>query len=301
MKNIRQSVAAVTRPRLVHSQRGFDPFAAREQFRTAMRRAGLDPEAPIVTDAQIHRFKTSLAKGWYVYHEQFDHSWGAYGDYRSGEQFSWSSRKLSSEERSRIAQERRANDAAENQPSWALREARQVWTWSRGAPASHPYLRRKGIEPHGVHFYHGRRVLADVAVDGALVVPIDDDNDELQAIQFICPDGVKRNLGPTSGGHFWIGTPKSRRTLCLAEGFATAASVHEETGYACCVAFGVAGYDHVARYIRDQFEPKRLVIVADGDEPGIKAANAAARAVDALVFVCDEGQDFNDMARGRLA
>ena len=69
------------------------------------------------------------------------------------------------------------------------------------------------------------------------------------------------------------------------------------TRYPCCIAFGTSGFEHVARYVRHAFHPKPLIIVADGDDAGINAANGAARAVDALVFVCDDGLDFNDMMR----
>ena len=63
----------------------------------------------------------------------------------------------------------------------------------------------------------------------------------------------------------------------------------------CAVAFGHNGFMHVAQYIREKFDPPKLVIVADGDTVSVNSANAAARAYKGLVFVADQGRDFNDM------
>jgi putative DNA primase/helicase len=83
----------------------------------------------------------------------------------------------------------------------------------------HPYTARKGIQPHGA------RVQGD-----RLVIPLRDVDGTIHSLQFIGADGEKRFLtgGRKAGCYFDIGQPDG--VLCVAEGFATGASIHEATG-----------------------------------------------------------------------
>lgn len=272
-----------------------------------MRSAGLDPGKPIVADGRPHDFKTTTCKGWYVYHEKFDEAWGAGGNWRTGEDFKWSSHSkgttnLTAREAEAIRRQPNAEDDDERERLDAKRrQAKRLLWYCRDEDDDHPYLVRKQVWAHGVCVFRGHKIINELDVFGSLAVPVLDDDEQVQGIQFVCADGDKRNLGPTRGGHFWIGNPKRSRTLCVAEGFATAASVFEETGRPCAVSFGHSGFLHVSKYIREQFDPKKLIIVADGDAVSITSANAAARVTDALVFEASRGSDFNDMARGARA
>lgn len=273
-----------------------------------MQRAGLDPGKPIVADGRCHQFKTTAYKGWYVYHELFDESWGAFANWRTGEQFKWSSRthvpivSLSPREARAFRAQPTAEDLEEQERRDASRRtAVRLLHWTRRKDNDHPYLIAKQVWAHGVCVFDGHRVIYEVDVFGALAVPVLNDDEEPQGIQFICADGTKRNLGPTRGGHHWIGEPERGRTLCIAEGFATSASVYEETRRACCIAFGHVGFLHVAQYVRRTFNPRKLIIVADGDDVSIKSANAAARACDGVRFIADKDMDYNDMMTRRRA
>lgn len=284
----------------------FDPLASRAAFARKMSRAGLDPGKPIVADGRCHDFKTATCKGWYVYHEKLDEAWGAFGNWRTGEQFKWSSRtktvSLTAGEAQTIRNQPTAEDAEEErQREEKRRQAKRLLYFTRDEDDDHPYLVRKQIWAHGVCTFHGHLVIYEVDVFGALAVPVLDDSERPQGIQFVCVDGTKRNLGPTKGGHYWIGEPERGRTLCVAEGLATGASVYEETGFKCCVSFGHSGFLHVAKYVRQQFNPRKLIVVADGDDVSIKSANAAARASNGLVFIADDGADYNDMVNRRRA
>lgn len=260
-----------------------------------MREDGCDPCEPLKHDGHFHQFNSTEdsqhgCDGWYIIVGNRAH----YGDWRKGTKFTafynggclrappWRQKAVIDEA---YAAARRA-------------QAEQIWAWAPEAPDDHAYLVRKGIKAHGTKFYNGRKVFAEIAMRGALVVPIYDDDVRLQAIELIRGDGQKRNIGPVRGGHFWIGDPVQGDTLLIAEGFATAASVFERTGAACACAFGVGNLWAAARYVRNRFDPKWLVLVADGDEPGIKAANEAARAMHALVFYAEPGLDYNDMVNG---
>lgn len=56
---------------------------------------------------------------------------------------------------------------------------------------------------------------------------------ELESLEFIDANGTKRFLpdGRKKGGHFDIGDLNRAEAACVAKGFATAATIHEATGY----------------------------------------------------------------------
>ncbi len=181
------------------------------------------------------------------------------------------------------------------------REAREkaaaIWQAATPAPEDHGYLVGKGVKVHGVRVH-----------DGALVIPMRD-GEELHSLQFIDLDGDKRFLtgGRMSGCYFAMGTPQE--VLCIAEGYATGASIYEATGYAVAIAFSTGNLMAVARALRAKFPDKRLILSADNDletpgNPGLKKAQEAARAVRGLVAVPElDGRkcDFNDLILARGA
>jgi putative DNA primase/helicase len=108
-----------------------------------------------------------------------------------------------------------------------------------------------------------------------------------------------------TGCHFIIGEPNG--VLCIAEGFATAASIFESVGHAVAIGFNAGNLRSVAKDLRGKFRDLRLVICADDDirapgNPGMKHARAAAQAVGGFLAVPDFGEDrqgmvsdFNDL------
>ena len=157
---------------------------------------------------------------------------------------------------------------------------------------------RKGIKAHGLRVQ-----------DGRLVVPMRAGG-ELQSLQYIGPDGVKRFLtdGRVTGCYYSIGSTHGAATLCIAEGFATAASIHEATGRPVAVAFNAGNLLPVAKALREKYPEQTLIICADDDagavgNTGLTKATEAAQAVDGLLAVPDFGADrpdgatdFNDLA-----
>jgi hypothetical protein len=110
--------------------------------------------------------------------------------------------------------------------------------WDAAAPcATHAYLMRKGVKPHGLRLSdwpkwieteHGwrRLVIAD-----ALLIPMLDENGALWNLQAIFPEAIPElgrdkdfMSGRKAGLHFPIGEPTE--TLLVAEGYATAATLH---------------------------------------------------------------------------
>jgi putative DNA primase/helicase len=141
-----------------------------------------------------------------------------------------------------------------------------------------------------------------------LAVPMRDGAD-LHSLQFIGPEGDKRFLsgGRVSGCYLLIG--KLDGTLCIVEGYATGASIHEAAGCAVAVAFNAGNLLPVARALRANFPNLRLIVCADDDastpgNPGLSKAREAAQAMGALLAVPDFGKnrpdgatDFNDLHR----
>lgn len=188
---------------------------------------------------------------------------------------------------------------AERERERAAAAAQAQETWARAATDVNgaPYLQAKGVRAHGI------RRLA-----GTLLVPVADAQGTLHGLQSIGPDGSKRfNPGAAVAGHYHLlGTPA--RTIYVAEGYATAATIHEVTGEAVACAFNAGNLKLVAEALRQARPGVELVISGDEDtwtegNPGRSKATAAAGAVGArLVFptfrdTTGRPTDFNDLAR----
>ena len=180
------------------------------------------------------------------------------------------------------------------------------------------YLVRKAVRPHGVRF----------APDGCLLVPMRDGAGKLWNVQRIAPapmaSGAPEKLflkgGRKSGLWHLLGTVASAATdapadhaarpvLLVAEGFATAATLFEATGYPAAVAFDAGNLLHVARALRKLYPAALLLVCGDddsdtqtktGNNPGRVKATAAAQAVGGVAVFPEGlppgGSDFNDAA-----
>lgn len=289
---------------------------AASQFRAAMVAAGIPPPPRIEADGKRHRFPTNdqpddLA-GWYVLFAEGIPA-GEFGDFRSDCRHRWRAeleRDLTPAERNENARRMRAIATErelelEQRRTLARKRAREIWNNAQPAPPDHPYLRSKGVEPHGLR------------VDRhSLVVPIRDAKGELHSLQYIRQDGQKRFLtgGGKQGCFFLLGHDRAQipdPVLCVAEGFATAASIFQATGWPTAVAFDAGNLEPVARALRDRYPSSRIVVCGDDDHqtkgnPGRTKSKAAARAVGGAVALPDFGPgredsdtDFNDLHRAR--
>lgn len=280
-----------------------------EQFRDAIRTAGLTPPEVIEADGTLRRFSSNGKRGddagWYLLHGDGIPA-GSFGDWRSGISETWRAevgRKFTPAEqaayRVRIEAMRREREAEDARRHAEARErAAAIWRAATPAESSHPYLQRKGVGSHGLR-----------AHEGAVVVPMRDGG-ELHSLQFIAPDGDKRFLtgGRVAGCYYSIGTPRGAAALCIAEGYATGATIHQATGYPVAVAFNAGNLEPVAQALRAKLPDLALILCADDDaategNPGVTKATAAARAVGGMLAIPDFGtdrpegaSDFNDMA-----
>ena len=209
-------------------------------------------------------------------------------------------------QREREKAERQRAEQAQQEAAHAAAAADAVGQWEAASTTGHsPYLTRKGVHAHGVRF----------APDGCLLVPVRDAAGKLWNLQRIAPerpaDGTDKLFlkgGRKSGLWHWCGDPAGALVLLVAEGYATAASLHEATGYPVAVAFDAGNLAHVTKVLRQQHRAALLVVCGDDDRDteartgtntGRVKAEAAARAVRGLaVFpegLPDGGSDFNDM------
>ena len=208
----------------------------------------------------------------------------------------------------RLAQEELARRHAE-----AASKAAAIWDASGPAPDDHPYLIRKRIQVHGLRLYRGPLVVSGMPCEGSLIVPACDGSGAIHTLQFIHPekrDGDNKRFLP--GGdyrsrYFSIGAMEGSEPLCLCEGYATGASIHEATSYPVQVAFNTGNLLPVAQALRARFPSLRLVLCADDDvavdgNPGLTNAKEAARSVNGRLVVPDFGEnrpsgmtDFNDL------
>ena len=279
------------------------------QFMGAISAGGHTPPKIVLPDGKLHRFASNGdardKAGWYVFHLDGIPA-GAFGDFRSGVDQTWRAdvdRKLSPQEladcRARVEHMRRQREAqAAKVKAEARKKAVGIWDAAEPAPDVHPYLGKKGVKSHGLRVHEGR-----------LVVPMLDDQGTLHSLHYIAADGAKWFLpgGRVAGCFYQIGEP--RGVICVGEGFATMATVHEVTGHAAVAAINKSSLLAVAQSFRSQFPAAKIVLCADDDwkvpgNPGLTDARAAAAAVRGVVAVPEFGEgrgekdtDFNDMAR----
>lgn len=155
-----------------------------------------------------------------------------------------------------------------------------------GCPSvnEHPYLGKKRIQSHGAKVYRGSLTIGGMDCNGALMLPVKF-NGKITSLQFIAEDGEKRFLPGGAKGGFLIGKIETDKPVCIAEGFATGASIHEATGYPVVVAFDAGNLKKMAEAIRVKNPDAVIVLCADADESetGQKKATEAAQAVGGLV------------------
>jgi putative DNA primase/helicase len=277
------------------------------QLLDAMRAAGLEPPDEIHMDGKIHRFKSGTKgspghgdkPGWYLVFGDGIPA-GRFGCWRAGMEVTWRAdvgRKLNqAEEMSharRLSESKAMRDAAlERQHQLASDTVEKIWTGAQAALPDHPYLAKKGIGVHG----------ARATGDGRLVVPLYDSDGTISSLQYIDHQGGKLyHPGGQTGGKFWmLGTTDEPGTLYVAEGFATAATIHETTGRPVVVAYSASNLVPVTGTLREMHGATQdIVIVADNDSSGVGqryAEQASAKFGARMVMPPIQG-DANDYAK----
>ena len=181
------------------------------------------------------------------------------------------------EEKRRLQEEmdiRKAQDAAS-------KRAERIWK-AKSVDRDCPYLERKQVKNYGCKI-NGK---------GNLLVPLFDIDGKLWNIQEIHADGFKPYLkGARLNECFYIigEILAANQIVCIAEGYATGASIYEATGHTTIVAFQSGNIDKVGIAIRSKYPDLQLVYCADDDsatlEAGLKAANKAVAATGGIIVL----------------
>ena len=169
-------------------------------------------------------------------------------------------------------------------PNDRASEARRLW--EQGDPVgNHPYLARKGIDGQGCR----------VTGDGTLLVPAYTlSGGDVVGVERIDAAGSKKHLGTKGGAFFPCGDVKDGKTVLIAEGFATAKSMHAITGFPTLAAFGAVNLLGAAQSLRG----REVLICPDADDAGRKTAAQCRSAGFKVVELPPEsrnGLDWNDV------
>ena len=143
---------------------------------------------------------------------------------------------------------------------------------------------------------------------GMIVVPLFDSSGVLQSIQSINHLGTKMfpKYGRKSGCYSLIGDMVGASVLAVAEGFATAATVHAATGWPTAMAIDSGNLGKVCSALAEQYPDMQLLIAGDNDpespgNPGRTAAMSAAEQYGGIAVFPSGGQpkdDWNDLQIG---
>jgi len=147
-------------------------------------------------------------------------------------------------------------------------------------PTGTTYLSRKWPLHAIPHFLYSWE--KDINHSYMMKVPMTDLDGKIWNVQHIQTDGTKRNLGGRTKGLICsveASEGKSRETLYLCEGLATAMTVAEAMRAEAWCVFGTGGFDHVLSELKKR-KRKDVVCVLDNDWD--KSPNAGSEALKQL-------------------
>lgn len=260
-------------------------------FLSELGAAGFKAKPPIVvgklTRIDAPDDKSGQMTGWYVYNEFDDRhndghvfGVGVYGSWRGNpERVTWTSKAtgyMSSAERSdyhiQLEHAKAARDA-EQQAVHREASERALSIYGQSllsVDSDNGYLVRKKIKP-----VDGVRQSRD-----SLVIPVCTP-DAIASLQFIKPNGEKRFLtGGRKKGCFFI-VSGSTPVIYVAEGYATAVSIHMATGATVYVSFDAGNLYEVASHVKNKHGSKSRVVIAGDDDKFSQGNTGRAKAVQA--------------------
>ena len=285
------------------------PYEVIDQFKNALRQAGVDAPSDLLADGQLHRCDAIDRRGKHdaCYLLFLDGvAAGGFQNWRDGQGWQdWradigrtltTAEQVTQREIIQVAHQQR--EADDKQRKTEARERASLLLAKADQCIDHLYLTRKGVAPHGIKQAGDR-----------LVIPMRDVYGLLHSLQFIDRQGSKRFLtgGRKRGCFHLIGNLDLAGVMLIAEGYATGATLHEVTAHPVAVSFDAGNLKPVAQAIRAKYPDLKIVICADDDyltagNPGITCANEAAQAVGGVVAVPrfgsnrpDHATDFNDL------
>lgn len=158
------------------------------------------------------------------------------------------------------------------------------WSKMPPAPDTHAYLARKGVP----------------AVDGVrldkydnLVIPLCNSAGDFRTLQYIKPDGTKNlKKDAEKTGNFFVvgGELNPQLPILYAEGYATAASLHQATGIPVVMTVDAGNMVTVSRNLKALYPDTVHIILGEDDftktdNKGLNKAREAAAAIDGTYII----------------
>lgn len=252
------------------------------QFRNELTNVGMDVAlnmiypSDTVKRVHINGDKAGSKNGWYIYHGEY----GMLGDWKTGFKKIW--KAIGKNVIGGKSFDRPAKSFEEIQDESKIL-ANKIWNSAEIERGSNWYLVEKSVKAFGLKNKNGE-----------LLIPLHDENSVIHSLQRIKPTGEKRflNGGKKKGMFFLIGKIEGS-ILCIGEGYATCASVHEATGYPVAVAFDAGNLLPVGEVLRKKYPEISLIYCADNDlsgqtNTGLLRATEAAKSTFGVVVVPTE-------------
>lgn len=234
-----------------------------------------------LADGSIHRFqvpgdRAGTLNGWYVLFTDGLAS-GCFGSWKTGKSHTWNSREPANwleveQVRQHIKQATRQREAEQGRRQRIAADyANRLWRDARRADPRSTYLIAKGCSPYNLR-----------QQDDVLLVPLYHGG-VLVNLQRISPNGQKRFLfgGRVKGCYSPLGIITAGTPLYLCEGWATGATLHNETGHPVACAMNAGNLLEAGRYLQSRHPDAVLIVAGDDDRqtdgnPGKTAAIKAA-------------------------
>jgi phage/plasmid primase-like uncharacterized protein len=298
----------------------------KEQCRSYMAEQGLSLEDQLITDGRIHRYSVDAKKSkpdeWYVAYEGCTSQNNPYlsctfGSWSKGEQYEYKSydqetrfNEYEKKELKQVVQNQRLKVEQEVKISYdtTAKEAQKLWDGYLEEPPSKEY--QKYAELKKINLIGGVRFGLNPWDYPAIVIPIKNSAGILRSLQYISLNKDAKShksflAGGEKKGNFHIigNVTEQEESIFVAEGYATAVSIHEATNKPVVIAFDVGNLEPVIENINNKFPHLAITIAGDNDDAGRKKAlNAAIRFGCRTIFpmfaaeIQREGDnDFNDL------
>ncbi len=255
-----------------------------EIFEDCFRLSGYDIPLSIQHDENVHRFGKKK-RCWYI----AGLTWGVIGDWSGNlpkvlwfkkdrqllnpEQWKEIQSKIVAAKKEREERRLKSQKEIAEQAVKDLESFREVQSKD-----CHTYLQIKHVNPYGVRINQSY-----------LVIPLQDIYGKIWSYQRIAEKRDKNGRdkwfktgGRKQGCFHIIGTIEANKTkpIIFSEGYATAASIHEATGYPVIICFDAGNIDPVVKVFRDQYLYHSFLIAGDNDQwKGKNTGKEAAQSV----------------------
>ncbi len=248
---------------------------------------GIPFEGPLRVDGKIHRFsidhKKTKPDEWYIASREISKNgteWliCTFGSWSTEEKYTYNSWEKNEtldldelemiKKRVREARQRAEKVIREEYEKSAI-ECQKIWEEVKNIKPTKKhlaYLEKKGVKDFGLGFGKNEKGYESI------IIKLENEKGEVRSLQYISvsADGeVYKSFyrgGEKKGNFFVLGQISNGMDFYVAEGYATAASVHEATNVPVVVAFDCGNLFPVIENLRKLYPNNKITILADDDQ-----------------------------------